>query len=90
VAALVAEILKNWPGRWRRFTEKQPLHEAGRLQLANHKALQKLGWKPRLEFEQAISMSMDWYRESLQPGFDAFQTCADQIQDYHHRGSQGA
>lgn len=85
VAALVAEILKNWPGHWRRLREKRPPHEAGRLQLANDKALKKLGWKPRLPFRQAIAMTTAWYRLSLRPGFNAFGECQNQIMEYVRR-----
>lgn len=79
VTALVRQILKTWPGRWHRICDKNAPHEAGRLQLDNGKASRKLRWKPRLHFSQAVSMTMDWYHKSLQPEFDAFRTCQDQI-----------
>ena len=82
VAALVREILKKWPGRWKRLREKNPPHEAGRLQLNNSKAWQHLRWKPRLSFAQSITMTMDWYRASVRPNFDAFQACRQQIKEY--------
>ena len=82
VSALVHQILKNWPGRWQRIREKNPPHESGRLQLNNQKAWRELGWKPRLSFAQSVGMTMDWYRESIQPNFDAFQACRKQIEEY--------
>ena len=82
VSALVRQILKNWPGRWRRIREKNPPHEAGRLQLNNQQAWRELGWKPRLSFAQSVAMTMDWYRESIQPNFNAFQACRQQIEEY--------
>ena len=82
VSALVRQILKNWPGRWQRIREKNPPHESGRLQLNNQKAWRELGWKPRLSFAQSVGMTMDWYRESIQPNFDAFQACRKQIEEY--------
>ena len=82
VSALVRQILKNWPGRWRRIREKNPPHEAGRLQLNNQQAWRELGWKPRLSFAQSVAMTMGWYRESIQPNFDAFQACRQQIEEY--------
>ena len=82
VSALIRQILKNWPGRWRRIREKNPPHEAGRLQLNNQQACRELRWKPRLSFVQSVSMTMDWYRASIQPNFDAFQACAQQIEEY--------
>jgi len=82
VSALVRQILKNWPGRWRRIREKNPPHESGRLQLNNQQAWRELGWKPRLSFAQSVAMTMDWYRESIHPNFDAFQACRQQIEEY--------
>jgi CDP-glucose 4,6-dehydratase len=82
VSALVRQILKNWPGRWWRIQEKNPPHEAGQLQLNNQQAWRELGWKPRLSFAQSVAMTMDWYRESIQPNFDAFQACRQQINEY--------
>ena len=82
VSALVRQILKNWPGRWRCIPKKNPPHEAGRLQLNNQHAWRELGWKPRLSFAQSVAMTMDWYRESIQPNFDAFQACRHQIEEY--------
>ena len=88
VSALVREILKNWPGRWRRIREKNPPHEAGRLQLNNQHAMHDLRWRPRLSFAQTVAMTMDWYRESIQPNFDAFQTCRQQIKEYSNLNSR--
>jgi len=82
VSALVRQILKNWPRRWRRIREKNPPHESGRLQLNNQQAWRELGWKPRLSFAQSVAMTMGWYRESIQPNFDAFQACRQQIEEY--------
>jgi CDP-glucose 4,6-dehydratase len=82
VSALVRQILKNWPGRWRRTREKTPPHEAARLQLNNQQALRELRWKPRLSFAQSTAMTMDWYRASTQPNFVAYQACRQQIEEY--------
>ena len=82
VAVLVRQILKVWPGCWQRIREKNPPPEAGRLQLQNGKAAEKLNWRPRLTFAQTVAMTMDWYRDSLQPGFDAFRACRNQIAEY--------
>jgi len=82
VSALVRQILKNWPGRWRRIREKIPPHEAGRLQLNNLHALRDLRWRPRLSFAQSVAMTMDWYRASTRPNFVAYQACRQQIEEY--------
>ena len=37
-------------------------HEANRLALDSSKACQRLGWRPRLDFEAAIALAAQWYR----------------------------
>lgn len=37
-------------------------HEASRLALDSSKARQRLGWRPRLDFEAAIALTARWYR----------------------------
>lgn len=82
VSDLVLEILKNWPGRWQSIWEKNPPHEAARLQLRNNKAREHLGWSPQLSFARTVRISMDWYRDSLQPRFNAYEACRNQIKEY--------
>ena len=43
-------------------TEGQP-HEAGLLKLDISKAIVELKWYPKMNAKQAVSMTMDWYRE---------------------------
>ena len=85
VGALVYEILKNWKGSWRHLREKRPPHEAGRLQLNNGKARQRLGWKPCLSFSRTVRLTMEWYQYSLREGFDAYEACRNQIQEFQKR-----
>ena len=85
VGALVYEILKNWKGSWRHLREKRPPHEAGRLQLNNGKARQRLGWKPCLSFSRTVRLTMEWYQNSLREGFDAYEACRNQIQEFQKR-----
>jgi CDP-glucose 4,6-dehydratase len=82
VSALVRQILKNWPGRLCPFIEKNPPHEAGRLQLCNDKARDHLGWRPQLSFSQTVRITMDWYRDSIRPDFKAYEVCLNQIREY--------
>ncbi len=42
--------------------ENQP-HEAGLLKLDINKAMSELNWEPRLNAEQAVNMTMQWYGE---------------------------
>lgn len=38
-------------------------HEAGLLKLDISKAVEELKWQPKMNAQQAVSMTMDWYRE---------------------------
>jgi CDP-glucose 4,6-dehydratase len=42
--------------------EGQP-HEAGLLKLDISKAISELNWQPKMNAQQAVSMTMDWYSE---------------------------
>lgn len=86
VADLVREILKNWPGSWRRLRESRAPYEAGRLELRSKKARSLLDWQPRLSFSQTVQLTMEWYRESVCPDFDAYDACCRQIQQYASLG----
>ena len=62
----VEEMLKlaitSW-GKGNYIIEKLEgqLHEAGLLKLDISKAMNELKWKPKMNAQQAVSMTMDWY-----------------------------
>lgn len=56
-------------------------HEAGLLTLEIKKAKELLGVQPRLSLEQAITLTMDWYREQ-EAGFNVCELCDEQIKQY--------
>src|SRR5204862_4600737 len=43
-------------------TEAPNPHETTVLRLNAAKARDRLGWRPRLEFDQTLAWTMDWYR----------------------------
>jgi CDP-glucose 4,6-dehydratase len=47
---------------WHSNSSKDSCHEAILLSLDNNKAREKLGWRPRLSLDQALAMTVDWYR----------------------------
>jgi len=63
VAELVAEVLKNWPGRWEDRPEPGQAHEAGLLRLSTDKARTLLGWSPVWNFAEAVRETIAWYRQ---------------------------
>ena len=56
-------------------------HEAALLTLEIKKAKEILGVKPRLTLDQAITLTMDWYREQ-EAGVNAYDICNEQIKLY--------
>jgi CDP-glucose 4,6-dehydratase len=56
-------------------------HEAGLLTLEIKKAKELLGVQPRLSLEQAITLTMDWYREQ-EAGLNVCELCDKQIKQY--------
>ena len=53
--------------RWVQDPGSHP-HEAATLMLDCAKAEGQLGWVPRLTLEQALQMSVDWYRLADEKG----------------------
>jgi CDP-glucose 4,6-dehydratase len=45
----------------------EKLHEAGLLKLDITKAVNFLGWKPKLNFEETIQFTIQGYQEELNP-----------------------
>ena len=62
VKVLVEAILNEWPGDWQDFSEENPPHEAGKLNLTIDKAYHSLGWSPRWRFKETIAQTVAWYR----------------------------
>jgi CDP-glucose 4,6-dehydratase len=70
VGAIAEALARLWGlgAHWEEYGD-EPLHEAPYLALDCGKALTKLGWRPLLELEDALKLTVDWYR--------AFQNNAD-------------
>ncbi len=63
VRDLVHLAIKSWgSGKFDApVLENQP-HEAGLLKLDISKSMNEMGWKPRLNSEQAIELTLNWYK----------------------------
>lgn len=60
------------------------VHEANILKLDSSKAKQRLGWRPKLHLDEALSWLVDWYR-ALQEGRDMAAVCDQHIERYTSR-----
>jgi len=64
VKELVELAIHSWgEGRWNDTSDSSQPHEAGLLKLDINKAKMVLNWEPKLNAEQAINWTIDWYKQ---------------------------
>jgi CDP-glucose 4,6-dehydratase len=87
VEVVAREAAKLWGqgAGWRPVAGLNP-HETTVLRLDAAKAQERLDWRPRLEFEQTLAWTMDWYRR-WGAGAGASDLCNEQIERYLAKGS---
>lgn len=65
VQTLVETAINCWgKGEWINGYDASQPHEAGLLQLSIEKAINVLGWQPKLNSKEAIEWTIDWYKQS--------------------------
>jgi CDP-glucose 4,6-dehydratase len=94
VARLAEIAIRHWgAGSWQAGSGSEADNsprEAGCLRLDSGKARQLLKWHPRLPLEQAVRMTIDWYREALRrPESDMYDLSRCQLHDYEHAAPHG-
>lgn len=88
----VGEIVKTFAELWGNgatwdFDSTLQPHETGMLRLDCSKAARELGWTPRLNIRQALSITAEWYQEFLR-GTDMLRFTNQQVDSYRQiRGS---
>jgi CDP-glucose 4,6-dehydratase len=71
VGSLVEKSIECWGnGNWEDTSTKSQPHEAGLLKLDISKAKKELSWQPKLNSQQAIEWTINWYKEPSQNIFD--------------------
>jgi CDP-glucose 4,6-dehydratase len=81
VKDLVETTISYWgKGNWVESGNNKKLHEAGILRLNITKSKKFLGWKPVLSFDEAIEMTINWYKNYSK--CDVSQLCVEQIKEY--------
>ncbi len=83
VQELVEALLPQWPCScgWQQLTGQDGLHESQQLLLDASLATSVLGWKPRWNFDVAVSQAVRWYRD-VHAGENPRQLCQMQIKRY--------
>ncbi|MBF4470266.1 CDP-glucose 4,6-dehydratase [Flavobacterium sp. HJJ] len=72
--------IQSWSkGEYKVESDGHQPHEAGLLKLDINKAIAELKWFPKMNAEQAVSKTMDWYREFSNDGSDMKKFTTNQI-----------
>ncbi|SFP93879.1 CDP-glucose 4,6-dehydratase [Parafilimonas terrae] len=65
VKELVEIAIKTWgSGEWEDNSDASAPHEAGLLKLSIQRALEELNWRPKLNAQQAIGWTVNWYKQA--------------------------
>lgn len=64
VAEVVERVAAAWGhgATWRATSRADAPHEATLLTLDSSRATERLGWRPALDLERALALTVDWYR----------------------------
>jgi CDP-glucose 4,6-dehydratase len=64
VKELVETAIQTWgKGEWKDVSDANQPHEAGLLKLDITRAINELDWHPKLNAQQAIEWSINWYKQ---------------------------
>lgn len=81
VKDIVDIMVNKWgKGKWVNISKCNDLHEANLLSLDCTKAKAYLNWTPRLNIEEALKFTVDWYKDFGNK--DLYQLCVNQIENY--------
>lgn len=83
VIDIVEQAITAWGGG--RYVVKQDAnqpHEAGLLKLDISKAIAELGWRPRMNSEDAIRLTIEWYKQFFEDKSQIVSFTVNQIQSY--------
>ena len=80
---IASEVIKQYSnGELRDISDPNALHEANLLILDINKAKFQLGWEPRMNLEQTISLTIDWYKRYK--SMDVYDLCNEQLNHYQN------
>jgi CDP-glucose 4,6-dehydratase len=89
VGQLIDEMRKNWPDADLEMVSDSvdQKKEATLLKLCCDKAFHLLSWKPTLNFQETVQLTVDWYRKYYDQK-EVFNITYKQIEDYIHLASK--
>lgn len=86
VQDVVTALSRQWPDlRWRVDTSEHP-HEAHKLMLDSTQAIERLGWRPRLDFDRTLALTARWYGAYAEGGKDMRAETASEIDEFVRAG----
>lgn len=88
VGSLCNRMIHAWgEGEWQPAPKQEAPHEAHTLKLDCSKARQLLGWRPVLTLEEAVDMTIGWYRTALSGDSNRgmYEMTRAQIREYEAR-----
>lgn len=78
---VASKVMENYgSGELRDLSDPNALHEAKLLMLDISKAKFQLGWEPRMNIDQTIALTVDWYKDYKD--IDTYSLCKRQINEY--------
>lgn len=78
---VATELVKNYgKGELRDSSGKNAVHEAKLLMLDINKVKTRLGWQPRLDIQQCLSLVTDWYKRYQYE--DVYWLCLEEIESF--------
>jgi len=80
---VATKVIENYgKGQLNDLSDPNTLHEARLLMLDISKAKFGLGWEPRMDIDQTVALTVDWYKKYRK--VDIYSLCVDQIKNYLH------
>lgn len=78
---VATEVVNNYgSGELRDLSDLHALHEAKLLMLDISKAKFRLGWEPKMNIEQTVELTVDWYKRYREE--EVYDVCVDQIVNF--------
>lgn len=80
---VASKVIDNYgSGELRDLSDPNALHEAKLLMLDISKAKFRLGWEPRMNMDQTVALTVDWYKRVSNEA--TYVICLNQIEKYLH------
>ena len=75
------KVIQNYgKGELRDISNDNSLHEANLLMLDISKAKMLLGWEPKMNIDQTVKLTVDWYKKYKENS--VYTICVEQIKEY--------